>query len=190
MFQCTCACSHQAYNVQTCMIGAFVSMHKWDEHLYIRWSPIPFAVSLPPSALKAPSTSSCRRVRGGEFCSSIHHSWPQGATRYSMSTEVMSNYKRRQDNDHRHLCESLKVVALQGRVFEGGRHLLCSCCSHAPLGSKTIGRGSGGQEGVIQSESSKLTFVKPVCEAGTHGRDRAWAWVLQFRGLLPNGGQY
>lgn len=105
----------------------------------------------------------------------------------------MSNHKTRQDKNQRHLCESLKVVALKGRVFEVGEtptlQLLFSCTLRL---KDTILAKEGGewQEGVIQSESSKLTFVKPVCEAGTHGRDSAWAWVLQFRGLLPNGGQY
>lgn len=62
--------------------------------------------------------------------------------------------------------------------------LLAAAHSHMHLGTP------GNRWGVIQSNSSKLTFVKPVCEAGAHGSAGTQAWVLLFRSLLPNGGQH
>lgn len=72
----------------------------------------------------------------------------------------------------------------------------CLAWPHAP--SRKEGEGEGGHSGTQKMGASssliggKLTFVKPVCEAGTHGSGAglALAWVLRFRSVLPNGGQH
>lgn len=62
----------------------------------------------------------------------------------------MSNHKPRQDKNQRHLCESLKVVALKGRVFEVGEtpapQLLLTCTLRLKdtIWAEEEGVGGGG----------------------------------------------
>lgn len=130
MLQCSCACFIQACHVQTCMIGVFFSPCTTRLDIFIFGPPIAYQ-SLLISAVRHKCSShylQAHAVREVYICSSIHHSWPQGATYYSESTAVIKS-QTSADKNQRRSCKSLKVVALKGRGL--GRHLLCSCWSHA-----------------------------------------------------------
>lgn len=155
MLQCTCACSSQACHVLTCMIGVFVSMHEWVGHLHIGWPRIPFNVNLSPSAFAAPSTSSCRGVQVGVNSAPASISpGPKELHSYSTSRAMMSNRKPRQDKNQRHLCESLKVVALKGRVFEVGETPALQLLFTCTLRLQRHNLGKGGRRGDKRASSS------------------------------------
>lgn len=155
MLQCTCACCSQACHVLTCMIGVFVSMHEWVGHLHIGWPRIPFNVNLSPSAFAAPSTSSCRGVQVGVNSAPASISpGPKELHSYSTSRAVMSNRKPRQDKSQRHLCESLKVVALKGRVFEVGETPALQLLFTCTLRLQRHNLGEGGGRGDKRASSS------------------------------------
>lgn len=118
-------------------------------HLHIGWPPIPFIVSLSPSALKAPATSSCRRVQGGWIL--LQHPSLQAPRSYTLfyvqSGDVKSQTSTRQAPET--LVWVTQSCSSSGPGVWGGgghTHLLCSCSSHAPFVSKThLGEGRVGK---------------------------------------------
>lgn len=148
----------------------FFTMHKWVTHLHIctPYSPSTNAYqSVFISAVWHKCSPHCLQahaVRGVYICSSIHHSWPQGATYYSESTAVIKSQTSANKNQ-RHSCKSLKVVALKGRGLGDS----CSAAvGHMHLKAQNTIRGARGHHPVWIEQ----THFCQTCLWGRH----AWSW--------------
>lgn len=114
MLQCTCACSHQARIVRTCTTCVFVSMHRCFEHCHIWGMPRVDSICCQSVYVSANSTIYKLMQKSASVAPAYITPGPKELHMMLCSKAMMSNPKRRQDKNRRHLCESLKSRSSSG----------------------------------------------------------------------------